>query len=387
MRIYPSLFDEMSRADASPRQRNESFSEYLNRSANHEATEIRARLESWFERFSVEAHDDVRGRFRADDDQAHQGAVFELFMHELLSHLGCTVEVHPSVVGTGSRPDFLARHGDCFFYVETKVIEPSASPFARNPLEEDAVARINELSSPHFHIVAQVEGRLSSALSREQIVRPFIDLLVAHDPDEVQRLVDRVGPFAAPSRTIESGSWRLQGWLIPIAPERRGRGRSQPLVIGPARTEMIDCSTSVQHAILKKANKYGQLDSPLVVAVNVRHPFFDKDDEIEALFGKEQVVYYEDRPDLSPKLGRKPDGVWIRGGYQPRYTRLSAVLMFRDLLPWNLHDVPTCLYVNPFAGDMKLPEVLYRLPYARANKDEIHWFGGENIGQILEGGD
>ena len=386
MTIQPSLCDDMKRTDASPRQRNEPFFAYLNRSAHGEATEIRARLESWFERFPVEAHDDVRGRFRADDDQAHQGAVFELFIHELLSHLGCAVKVHPSVAGTGSRPDFLARHGDCLFYVETKVIEPSASPFARNPLEEDAVARINELSSPHFHILAQVEGRLSGALSREHVVRPFIDLLAAHDPDEVQRVVDMVGPFAAPSRTIESGSWRLQGWLIPIAPERRGGGRSQPLVIGPARTETIDCSTSVQHAILKKANKYGQLDSPLVVAVNVRNPFFDKVDEIEALFGKEQVVYYEDRPDRSSKLSRKPDGVWIQGGHQPRYKRLSAVLVFRDLVPWNLRDVPTCFYVNPFTGgDMKLPEVLYRLPYARAHKDEIHWFGGENIGQILEG--
>ena len=104
---------------------------------------------------------------------------------------------------------------------------------------------------------------------------------------------------------------------------------------------------------------------------------------MEALFGKEQIVYYEDRPDLSAKLSREPDGVWIQGGYQPRYTRLSAVWLFRDLVPWKLREVATCFYVNPFAGEMKPPAVLYRLPHARAHGDKIHWFGGENVGQIL----
>ena len=381
-----SLFDDIKRTDASPRQINEPFFTYLNRSAHREATEIRARLESWFRRFPVEAHDDVRGRFYAEDDRDHRGAIFELFIHELFTRLDCKVKAHPDVPGTSSRPDFLVRHGDFTFYVETKVAALSSSPFARNPLEEDVLAKINSLNSPHFHIFTQVEGRLSSAMSRKQVVQPFIELLAAHDPDEVQRQIDRSGPFAAPSRTIQSGAWSLTGWLEPIAPEKRGDGSSRPLVKGPARTEITDDSTPVRHAILDKANKYGQLDAPLVVAVNVCDPFFDKDDELETLFGKERLVYFEGRPDLLPKLSREPDGVWIRGGYKPRYTRLSAVMMFRDLFPWNLHYVHNCLYVNPFAGDkMKLPEVLYRLSHARAQKNEIRWFEGESIGRILDG--
>ena len=386
MTIRPSLFDDIKRTDSSPRQHNEPFFTYLNRSAHREATKIRARLESWFRRFPVKARDDVRGRFRADDDQGHRGAIFELFIHELLTRLGCTVKAHPCVPGTGARPDFWARHEDCPFYVETKAIDLSSSPFARNPLEEDVVAKINSLSSPHFYIFTEVEGKLSTALSRKQVVQPFVDLLASHDPDEVQRMIDVAGPFAAPFRMIRSGSWHLTGWLKPIAPEKRGDGKPRTLVIGPARSGVTDDSTPVQRAIRKKASKYGQLDAPLVVAVNVSDPFFDKDDEIEALFGKEQIVYFENRPDLSPELSREPDGVWVQGGYRPRYTRLSAVLVFRDLTPWNLHAIHNCLYFNPFAGDkMKLPESLYRLSHARAHKDKIDWFEGENIGQILDG--
>ena len=387
MTIRSPLFEDMKRTDVSSRQSNEPFFTYLNRSAHYKAIGIRARLESWFERFPAEAQDDVRGRLRADDDQAHQGAVFELFIHELLTRLDCTIKVHPNVPGTESRPDFLVCHGSCPFYVEAKVVDPTSSPFAHNPLEKDAVAKINMLTSPYFHIFAQVGGKLLSALSREQVVQPFIDLLATHDPDEVQRLIDREGQFAAPSRTIKCGSWRLQGWLQPIAPEKRGDDESRTLVIGPARTEAVDSSTPVQRAIRKKAGKYGQLDAPLVVAVNVRDSFFDKDDEMEALFGKEQIVYFEERPDLSTKISRKPDGVWTQGGYQPRYKRLAAVLVFRDLVPWSLRNVPNCLYVNPFADDMKLPDVLYRLPHARAYKGKIQWSEGENIGRLLGDGE
>ena len=384
MTIHLPLFDDMPRTEVSPRQHDEPLFAYLNRSSHRKATEIRRRLESWFERFPVEAQYDVWGRFRGDDDHAHRGAVFELLVHELLTRLDCIVEVHPDIRGTRSRPDFLARYKDQCCYVEATVIDPSSSPFARNPLEEDAVAKINELKSQHFYLFAEVDGKLSSALSRKQVAQPFANLLEAHDPDEIQLLIDEGGLRAAPSRKVDYGAWSLQGWLVPMSPEKRGDGKSRTLVIGPARSEMMDSSTPIQRAIRKKAMKYCHLNAPLVVAANVRDFFFDKDAQMEALFGKERFTYFEERPDLPPKLGRKPDGVWIQGGFQPRYTRLHAVLFFRDIAPWNLGGVPIGLYLNPFVGDMQLPDALYRLPYARgARGKEIEWVEGEDIGGLL----
>ena len=381
MTICPPLFDDVKRTDARHQQIKESMFVCLNRSARREIIEIRARLESWFERFPVEAQGDLRGRFRADD-HAHRGAVFELFIHEVLIRLDCMVDVHPDIPGTTSRPDFLARHGGCSFYVEATVIDPSASPFAPNPLEEDAVAKINTLTSPHFYIFAKVDGKLSRRLSKKQVSQPFADLLSTHDPDDVQRLIDKKGSFAAPSETIKCGTWSLQGWLEPIAPEKRGENKSRMLVKGPARTAMVDSSTPVQRAVQRKAHKYGRLDAPLVVVANGCDLFFDKIDEVDSLFGKEQILYYEERPELQTKLVRNPDGVWIQGGPKPRYTRLNAVWMFRDVAPWNL-NARNCLYVNQFVGDMDLPEVLYRLPHAIVHECEIQWFEGENIAKLL----
>ncbi len=388
MTIRLPLFDNMERTDASSRQHDEPWFAYLNRSSHRKATRIRGRLESWFERFPVKAQDDVRGRFRGDDDHAYRGATFELLIHELITRLDCIADVHPEIRGMDSRPDFFVRHKGQCCYVEATVIDPKDSPFVPNSLEEDVVAKINTLTSSHFRIFAQVDGKLTTPLSREKATQPFTELLSGHDPDEIQDLIDSKGRFAAPSRKIEHGTWSLQGWLRPIPPEKRGDGKSRTLVIGPARCEGVDSSTPVRRAAKKKARKYGCLDAPLVVAANVRDFSFDKDDEMEALFGKERISYVEERPDRPLKISRKPDGVWIQGGYQPRYTRLAAVLIFRDIAPWNLCDAPTCLYVNPFTGDKRLPDVLYRLPHARAHEDEIQWFDGENVGQLLGvGGD
>ena len=389
MTSIPPLFDQIDRTDGDLQEQREPVFAFLNRSACPEIAEVRDRLQSWFERFPVEAQQDLRKRFRRDEDHAYQGAVFELLVHELLVRLGCTVEVHPEIPSTGSRPDFLARHGDCPFYIEATVVDPKRSLSASRPLEDDVVAKINQLESPHFCILARVEGELPRALSRRQVIEPFANLLRDHDPDEVQRCVDRAGPNAAPSARIECGTWSLVGRLEPIRRERRGDDRPKTLVIGPARSGMIDSSTPVQHAIQKKAGKYGRLDAPLVVAVNARDGFLDEDDEMSALFGKEQVTFTPDRPDLPVRLTRKGDGVWIKGDYEPRYTRLAAVLIFRDIAPWNLRGAPNCLYVSPHAEYTRLPDVLYRLPHAKAVETqvpeayEIQRSEGENIGRLF----
>ena len=92
MTIHPPLFDDTKRTDARQQQIKESIFACLNRSARREIIEICGRLESWYERFPVEARDDLRGRFRGDD-HAHRGAFFELLIHEVLIRLDCIVEV------------------------------------------------------------------------------------------------------------------------------------------------------------------------------------------------------------------------------------------------------------------------------------------------------
>ncbi len=359
-----SLFDDIERTDTRRIDPRESLFQYLNRSARPDDAQVRDLLESWFEQYPHKARNPLQGRLQGDHS-AYSGASFELMVHELLIQLGCEVTVN-DIDGTKKQPDFRVRHGDCLFYVEATAINPQSQPVL-NPLEEDVMAKIKTLRSPHFSFLFdEMKGELSKYLGKTKVVESFQELLEAHTPDTVQKMVDEGGPEAAPSATITDNDWSLQGRLVPYGPPYVER---PTVVLGPGRSGMLS-PTPVQDAIQKKAKKY-DLDAPLLVAVNVCILGFSEHEELEVLFGKEQYTIVMDCPDIPGKFTREPDGVWVRRGPpHTRYTRLKGVIMFRNISPWNLR-APCCLYVNPFTGDMKLPDVLYRLPHARAHEGKI----------------
>ena len=377
-----SLFDNLKRTDVRNKDHSESVFAFLNRSAQPRIALIRDLLESWFERVPDNAKNSLRGRLQGDDPHFY-GASFELLVHELLTRLGCSVDVL-DIDGEQARPDFFVQNKKMRCYLETTVVDPKSSPFAPNPLEEDVIAKINTLNSPDFYIWAEARGRLSKNLRKTKVVEPFRALLEAHDPDAVHETIDAVGLTAAPSKKIEWNGWSIQGWLCPLPKEKRGDGKARTLVIGPARAEGVDPSTPVKRAVLEKAHKYGRLNAPLVVAVNSLDFFFNcRDDELEALFGKEQITYIEDSPAVSDRLTREPHGIWVERGYQPRYTRLNGVMIFRNIAPWDL-SAPVCLYLNPFVDNTSIPQALYRLAYAVGKDGKINWFQGTGIDQLLD---
>ena len=370
------LFDDIDRNELG----NDTSSESLFRCLNHYdwpgATQSRNRFESWFRKFPLAHQRDLRERFRSDEDQNHEGAFFELFLHEFLTRLGFSLKVHPEIAGARTRPDFLVFHDDQHFYLEATMVGQRSGPFTRNRNEQDVINNLNTLTSKYFHIGVCMEGTLLRTLGRERVVRPFKELLDAHAPDEVRHLIDREGLFAAPSQKIECGGWSLQGWLKPISPENRSRGiRRQRIVIEPYRATWTDSVAPVRNALKDKARKYRTLDAPLVLAVNARDMFYNgRENDMEVLFGEEQLLYSTENPDLSPVLDRKPNGVWSRA------SRIDAVLRFQKVDLWNLARASACLYVNPHNTNAVLPDALFRLPHAIGHEGEIE---GEDIAQFL----
>ncbi len=361
----------------------ELFFDYLDRSARPDDSQVRDLLESWFEQYPHKARNPLQGRLQGDDI-AYSGASFELTVHELLIRLGCEVTVN-DIDGTKKQPDFRVRHGDCLFYVEATVINPQSQPVL-NPAEEDVLAKIKTLRSPYFFFsFDEMKGELSKYLGKTKVVEPFQKLL-NHTPEEVQKMIDEGGPEAAPSATITDNDWNLQGRLVPCNPPYVER---PTVMLGPGRSGMLS-STPVRREIRKRAKKY-DLDAPLVVAVNVCMLGFSEHEELEVLFEKEQYTIDAGRPDIPGRCTRNHDGIFVRPRPpHTRYTRLKGVIMFRNisnispsyLPPWNLR-APCCLYLNPFAGDTKLPDVLYRLPHVREHEGKIQPFEGENIGRLL----
>ncbi len=364
--------------------KSDSPSESMFRDINHYdwpgATDIRNTLESWFANYPLQRRTDLRERFRSDDDQNHEGAFFELFLHELLTRLGFSLEVHPEIPDASSRPDFLVSDDHLQFYLEATVSGHRSGPFSRHPNEIDVIDKLNTLTSSQFGITVHMEGTLSRTLSRGDVVRPFKELLESHDPEDVQGEIDKHGSNAAPSQRIECGNWTLEGWLWPISPEEQRNDSNRQLVIGHHRGAFTDCATPVRNAVREKARKYRNLDAPFVLAVNTRDMFYNATQhDLEVLFGNEQLVYSIDNLDATTRIGREPNGVWSLS----RSSQMEAFLSIQKVDMWNICNASACLYFNPKNAHTLFPDALFRLPHAKAINGKVKRFEGENIAQLV----
>ena len=383
-----TLFDDIKRQDFNrvldEPQRNVRYSEssfnYLNLYDSPDIIRIRNLLESSFNRFPLEAQNDLRKRLQSHDYEQHEGAFFELFLHELLTRLGCTiVDVHPKIAGAGTRPDFLVRHGDQCFYLEATMVGKRSGPFTLNLNEQDVINKLNKLKSSQFYIrVCMNVDKLSRTLGKKDVIRPFIELLKNQDPDKVQDLINTKGLDAAPCRKIEDGNWSLQGWLYPISPKYRRSTPPSRIVIYPSHPEQINSVSPIRDALKTKAKKYGDNAEMLVVAVSTRDAFYNhRNHDMEVLFGQEQWLYSKEQPDFPPLLQRRQNGVW------PSYNQIGAVWSFQKADALNLSQVSACLYINPWSNDSEIPDALYRLTHAKGCDGEMKWFEGEDIVQLV----
>lgn len=392
------LFDDIERTDESPMKYQESLFEYMNRSTIQEYRNMRDSLESWFNRYrgSLDrgSHNDLCRRFRGSNTN-HTGAVFELFIHEFLTRLGCNVEVEPSV--SGQRPDFLVHHGDSSFYVEATVVKnkggEEGNSIALHPDLRYAMDAINDsLSSKDFYIDIDGVGNFPPSFDRpkkDTIVEPFRKLIEESDYHEVRQLEEEDRFDELPYAIFRHKGWWIQGSLL--TRDESDREKSVKIICGygglSGEENSLKLFPPVREAVRDKAKKYKDVckDRLLVVAVNLSssHPAFDRNAAQTALYGysKKRDAAYRDTYFPIHKYDRNPDGVWFYSS-KGCNRHLGAVLFFRQT-PYYVDDYFNYLYISPHIKD-NLPNFLRYLPHAEFKEDElVEWHDGENLFEDL----
>ena len=155
--------------------------------------------------------------------------------------------------------------------------------------------------------------------------------------------------------------------------------------MGPMKSGWGNDGDALRRNILEKAKQHGELEYPRIIAMNTQNAFQHREDELAALFGREQLSWQEDSHGNAvtlPHLSREPNSVW-RDRSGKRYTRLHGVLFFRGAYPSNVHDVVSHLYVNPYVA-AQVPDELLRLGSARVRDGEMHYEAGVPLGQLLD---
>ena len=347
----------------------------LNQSAIPGMQTVRTELERWYSRFP-DLDGDLRARFRGDDPN-HDGAFFELFLHELLPRLGLSVEAHPTL-NDGSRPDFLVTGAEGTAYLEATYLK---QPFADPPLEAAVLNAIDDLDGrvpAEIGLRVEVEGTLNQAPPLRPITQRVCRWLNGLDPRTISW--DH-GPTIDIPVDRRYGDGVLQLRAVPRSGDTRGIG------VWGSGVQSGSLCTEISQAVSKKARKYRSLDIPLIVAVNISSADAEREEEA-ALFGRVSVrLPRESTGDAQTpaKLVRTGKALWFDDRKRRRhYPRLSTVMMFRNLAPWTVANGSACCYLNPYVDDHG-PLELRTLGCAAAVDGQLQRYdGGRSVRDVLE---
>lgn len=373
-----TLFDDMERTDHRPSTRARSSFDFLNTSAWPACHNMRDTLEQWFERYPESSKTDLRARFRKRGHN-HGSAFFELFLHEVFSRLGLSPEVHPESQCSRGRPDFAVTSGTGdLYYVEANVMG-SKGILAEDSLANDVLDAIDSLAVERPAIIAlraQTAGRLTQSL-RTGPIKARVHTWV----NQIERAFRIPGWIEAEPLEFTHGDWSL----TLTAYRRRDRPSQRLIHIDPARVSMSTDDIDLRKNILTKTKQHRDIDRPLIIAINRPGTWEDREDELSALFGKEQLSWRVDEHGnvvTLPYVSRQPDAVWRNRGGR-RYRRLHGVLFFRGARTSTAHCVTSHLYVNPYIQADVPPELL-RLGSARVRSREMRWEAGMPLGDLLD---
>lgn len=381
-----NLFDKVPKGGNEVAGYSEPSFSYINRSTRKEFTKIRALLEEWFDHYPRSGKQELRNRFRSKNDIHHQAAFFELFLHELLLRLECKLELHPKLDRTTKVPDFIVDSpSNEKFYLEATVVTGESAKIQAARTRENIVYDVLDrlVKSPDYFLTLSVKGSPDTPPPAKKLASYINSQLKLLDYDEISSIYISRNFHNLPRWYFEHNGWRIE---IRPAPKFKLRGREGVRPIGTriAGFTWIDNRIPIRDSIIEKGRKYGELDLPVVIAVNALD-HVDETDILEALYGKEKYIINisDDTTIVSePRFTRTPDGVWT-GRKGPRYTRISAVLIVTQLSTYNIPRSSLRLYHNPWA-QIPYRSVLTQLHQAIPINGIIHMERGINTYAVFD---
>lgn len=379
----PKVFDSVKRTDDSPKRNAESDFIFYNRSARPEIAKIRDIIENYINNYPQEEIKELISRFQSGDDVHFRSASFELFLHEALIRQGFTLTPHPELSnGSPYKPDFLVSDtdGHCFYLEAVLATEKNESDRGGEARKGAVLDTLAKFPHGNFMIALDDEGSPKSPPSGKKLKNKIHTWLDSLDPDEILKKIDSEGFDSIAPMVWSHDEWHLQIRPIPLEPERRGTS-STLIGVGGMEGGWIDAWSPIRDAIKFKGGKYGVLEIPLVVAVNLDSFHLDRIDEMQALFGQEQYVF-KSGTDAEPEMRRASNGAWY-GKRGPQYTRVSAAWIFNDLHASSLAVRKSTIYFNPWAA-LPAPDSLKCFPFAKPVNGKMEWHEGLSFREIFE---
>ncbi len=338
-----TAFNDIARDGQEPASHLIGAFDYLNASGRPEAAAVRALIDQWLAAYPAPNRPEMIRRLRSRDDVLHRSAFFELLLHALLIRQGFTiVEIEPQLAN-GRAPDFMVEAPDGRrFYLEATLASGMATASAgADRRMREALQAIDDVESPDFFLHLRSSGMPTRPIATSRLrrsVQHFVDGL-DYEAAVARAAVDQ--PAAPIWQHEEHGAQ----FMIQPVPKRTPRLGGRAIGVRMLPGGIIHPEVAIKSAVEGKAGRYGNIDLPLVIAVNALEEFVGIDDAIDALFGTTGVVIPENG---EPRHVRNADGAWRNAG-GPVYTRSSAVLFVERLSAWGVGQRSLRLILNPWA--------------------------------------
>jgi hypothetical protein len=353
------IFSTGARTDPKPRHRTESRFEFLDRVEQVYWSRVRKLLEDWASHYP-DGHDrhNLLQRLRSSDDNAHDAAFWELYVHESLLCDGWRVTPHPELSGTSRLPDYLAQRGADTMVVEATTIGRDTSQIGEDRRLQQVLAGLDGIQAQDLYLAVDCESIGSSSLATKPLRRELEQWLSGLDVTKIRAAVGAQGWTALPERLVEPGlGWRLTFRAVPVREGVARRPGSRAVGMeGPGQAVFVDQVGPLQRRLEEKAGRYGSIGQPYVIAVlDLSEYGPHEDDYANALYGT-----LTGRLDVTTGKEHSPfrasDGFWSRG--RARATSVSAVVTAWGICPWTVPTFPPVLWQNPTP-----PVTLPRLPW------------------------
>ena len=325
------IFSCQHRTDLGGYREREPQFDYLDRSARPEARIIRGRITRWLASYPDKHQKEWIARFSSGDNIAYSSAFFELYLFMYFRRSGFHVEVAPgSNGGKLKAPDFKVAHKDVEFYLEaTTAHGENEDERGVKPWKASVRKHIDTIASKQFFVSLEWQGNPTSQPAPARAACQVEQWLNTLDYAEIHQHYTTKKNFIPPSLLLRVGGTKLHILAIPKNSPRPTRGLIGAEAFG---LNQVNVLPAVRRALRNKSSRYGKLDLPYVVAINVLSNTGEDEEFFDALFGTpEQVV----RPDGRHHWRHGNDGGFGDLRY-PRAKGVSAVLCVRDISPWTI---------------------------------------------------
>jgi hypothetical protein len=302
--------------------------------------EYRRELMHYLDEYPDGAHkDDLKGRLYSYTESGFYSVCFELYLYHFLEPRSYRITLHPDVPGSTGHPDFGVECATGDFMVEAVLALDSQERRAQEQRLNKVIDALRNVRG-NVAVWAQLVTALPNAFPLRR-VRSFLE----REVDQLDATNLEV-PSTITFTDDFNGTPVIVDFLV------MDKGEEQP-VIGAwsmANAQVVTAHQRIKLAVATKANKYGTLSKPYVIAVWPRTQFpVSGVSAGRALYGDLKVEIPSDRT-KPVRTKRALNGIFntlTKGHVHNR--QISAVLLYKERFLESSYERQLCIYHNPYA--------------------------------------